>query len=172
MLPLRAVLPVSLLAMILSWGPSRLAAQAEGHAHVEGAAVETEAEDWHAHPNHLLGFLGATLDSEESAFTVGLDYTRQVTQRVSVGAFADYAAGGLRESIVGAMVVAYPYRGLYLEVAPAAAVEDGEWHYVQRFGAGWEFEFGNLLVGPYAAIDVASGRKPLYVLGAAAGVHF
>jgi len=170
--PSRAVLARSIVSALVLMVPSPLPAQGEPHPAHTGVTVETEDEDWHAHPNHLLGFAGSTFDAEESAFTIGLDYTRQVNQRVSVGAFADYAEGPLREFLAGPMAVVFPWKGLYLEAAPAAAREDGEWYFVGRLGTGYEVELGSLLIGPYAAIDLSSGRTPLYVLGAAAGIHF
>ena len=169
MLPRRRVLATVALVVSAFMLPSRLAAQEE---HRGAAHVETEDENWHDHPNHLLGFMGGTFGGEESAFTLGLDYTRQVTQRVSFGGFLDYSVGPLRELVLGPMVVVFPWEGLYLEAAPAAAREDDEWHFVGRLGAGYELEFGSLLIGPYAAVDLGSGKTPLYVLGVAAGVHF
>ena len=171
MLPIPALVATVAMAAALLAVPVPGLAQQDEHAH---AAVtdESDDEDWHGHPNHLLGFVGSTFDAEEGAFTLGFDYTRQVSQRVSVGGFVDYALGPLRELVVGPMAVFFPWKGLYLEVAPAVEREESEWHFLQRFATGYELEYGSLLVGPYAAIDVAHGKKPLYVAGLTVGVHF
>jgi hypothetical protein len=170
MLPLRVLLATMVLALTIGASPARLAAQAAEHDAPEAAG--TEGEEWRERPNHLAGFLGVTANADESAFTLGLDYTRRVAPGVSVGVFTDYVLGELREFIVGPMVWLYLVGNVAVELAPAAERADEEWAFVGRVGVAYEIEFGGFIAGPYAAVDLVEGRKALYVLGVAAGIPF
>ena len=53
------------------------------------------------HKNHLAVFLGVTVEEDENAFSLGVDYERRVSRRFGIGALVDYASGDVRAFVVG-----------------------------------------------------------------------
>lgn len=101
----------------------------EGMAGPEGA-VEDDASTGHAsakhdfHVNHFGGFIGASrhMDSEDTAFTIGLEYARQFSRRWAVALYTELSSSDLeRDVIVVVGGVFYPVARVALVVAPGVA---------------------------------------------------
>jgi hypothetical protein len=146
------------------------------------------AEQHEFHRNHLSAFLGASthFHTDETAPTVGLDYTRRFSRRWGLGVLLDVALGEIeRDVIVGVPILVYPWRELSIWVAPGFerasidAREEGqpsthETHseFLVRFGAAYWFSLGgSLAFAPQINADVAGGHWTL-VYGVAIGAGF
>jgi len=163
-------------------------------AGARGASAEEPAngeESGEHHANVVGLFLGHTAervdggDTREDGFTFGVEYTRRITPRVSLGGVVERAGGEIRADLL--LVQAYyKFAGRFrLLGGPGVEFRDGESAeteaaplrerdttvFVVRIGAVYEFEFGRWIVAPTAAIDFV-GRDEALVLGAEIGYAF
>jgi len=127
-----------------------------------------------SHPNHFGGFLGATThldDNDETAFTLGLEYARQISPRFAVAAYTEVASGSVeRDIIVAVGGVFYPIHGLGLVVAPGVELVDKtvehhgetttekETEFLLRFGVAYGFLVAGTSLGPAVFADWARDR--------------
>lgn len=193
--------------ILASVPPAALAAPADGGT--AGAAQEHEQENGEAsdaeeshehHANVLSLFLGHTSErvdgSEETeqGFTFGLEYTRRITPRFSLGGVVERAGGDIRGTLLVAQAFYRIVGELRLVAGPGvefrdAHSEEPEHHdgltadpgfptrehdttvFLIRVGAVYEFEFGRWIVAPTVAIDFI-GRDEAFVLGATIGYAF
>lgn len=156
------------------------------HGHGEGAHGEFK--------NEVALFLGNTHRSDENAFTVGLDYVRLLTDRFSLGVFADYAdSKSERDFILGAgvWIELFEHAGILVGGGLERATYEGSHgdpdphssesghegtrtHGLFRVGASYAFHFGTQKrfgVAPQAFLDVVEGHE-VWVTGLAVGYLF
>jgi hypothetical protein len=154
------------------------------------AASESEAKEHgkaeHGfHKNHFGGFLGASThtDSNETGFTLGLDYARQFNPRWAVIGYTELVSGDSeRDIILAAGVIYYPVPRLALVVAPGVefATKDVEHHgeietedeteLLWRFSVAYGFPLGEGSLGPVVFGDYAGNRWTIgYGLGMVTG---
>jgi len=151
----------------------------------QGTVAKHRGTEHEFHRNHFGGFLGASThsDTDETGFTLGLEYARQFAPRWAVGAYTELVGGDLERDIillVGA--VFYPMPRLGLVVAPGVefASKDVEHHgvvekedeteFLLRLGAAYGFPVGQASLGPAVFVDWADKRWTLvYGIGMVTG---
>lgn len=142
------------------------------------ARLEDEEEPiWKERPHHLSVFPSGTRTTgseNEDAFTVGLDYEYRVSELLGVGAVGEFAFGPIDATTLLAVADFHIWRGLGIQTGPGAVVEDGESpHFVYRFGALYEFEFGSgFTLSPQIHCDLIDGLENELIYGLAFGFSF
>ena len=161
-------------------------AQGEGNdLHSQGTVTEHRRMDHEFHRNHFGGFLGASThsDTDETAFTLGLEYTRQFTPRWAVTAYIEQVGGTIERDITLAVGVSYyPMRRLGLMVASGvelvnkdvehhgAVVNEEETEFLLRLGAAYGFPVGQASLGPTVFVDWTANRRTfVYGIGMVTG---
>lgn len=150
------------------------------------AASEGHAKAEHEyHENHFGGFLGASTDTEtnETGFTLGLDYARQFHTHWNVVGYIEQVSGDrAREVIVAFGVTYYVTRRLALVLAPGVEfasegvdhdgqieVED-ETEFLGRLSAAYRLPLGKGALGPVVFADYAGNSWSIgYGLGMMTG---
>jgi hypothetical protein len=128
------------------------------------------------HRNHFGGFLGASThsDTDETAFTLGLEYARQFTPRWAVAVYTEQVGGDLERDIIFLVgAVFYPIPGLGLVAAPGVefankdvdhhgqVVKEEETEFMLRLGATYGFPLGQASLGPAVFLDTGDNRWTL-----------
>jgi hypothetical protein len=173
------------LSFVLVFMVSVAAAGQGSEAVAESAPIGHGAAEHEFHRNHFGGFLGASThtDTEETGFTLGLDYVRQFTPRWAAIGYTELVSGDLERDIILAVgVVFYPTRRLGLVVAPGVelvtkSVEhhgelemEDESEFLMRLSAAYGFPIGQAAIGPVVFGDWAGNRWTIgYGIGMAAG---
>ncbi len=146
-----------------------LAVEQESMAEPE-VAVEDHVSSGHAsakhdfHVNHFGGFIGASTHtkSEDTAFTLGLEYARQFSRRWAVAAYFELSSSDIERDVIALVGgVFYPIARVGLVIAPgvAQASKDVEHHgeleqeveieFLLRFGAAYGFPLNSqAAIGP------------------------
>jgi len=139
-------------------------------------AEVTDSSGHFASPNHLSLFLGNTHlqvpgESDEDAFTLGIDYEYRVSKRIGVGGVAEYAFGGLDATTLLAAVDVHLYKGAVMQLGLGVEFVDDQTNELGRVGILYEFEFSEITVSPQFHFDVTSAEDSL-VFGLAVGRNF
>ena len=171
----RAQKMANLIAILVFLTPAASAGQGLEDT-AEDVSKGHETKDHGFHRNHFGGFLGASThsDSDETGFTLGLEYARQFTPHWAVTAYTELVGGDLeRDIILGVGAIFYPTRRLGLVAAPGVelANKDVEHHgeveredeteFLLRLGAGCGFPVGQASLGPAVFVDWAGNRWTL-----------
>jgi hypothetical protein len=131
-------------------------------------------------PNHVSAFLGGTTSTErdETDFTLGGEYLREVAEKWSVGVFGEAVFTERTSWVLGPQFRWRVRRGFWLglepglELANEESADGGEGgtaaRALFRVGSGYEIEVGKWSVGPSVSIDV-SKEKPSWVWGISVG---
>jgi len=151
----------------------------------ESASKGHEKAEHEFHRNHFGGFLGASThtDSNETGFTLGLDYARQFTPRWAAIGFTELVSGDSeRDIIIAVGVIFYPMSRLALVVAPGiefatkrvehhgAVEKEDETELLWRFSATYGFSLGEGSIGPVVFGDWAGNRWTIgYGIGMVTG---
>ena len=145
-------------------GPA-VVAEEPGEAHSDHAAE--------AHHRHLVsGFVGATHEHGEDAFTFGVEYVFDVVpERFGVGGLLERADGHLNADLALALVHYRPFGGLYLAGGAGIERKEGKRETVGRIGIGYDFEFGRWVLAPEVNLDFLD-REEAVVYGVAIGRKF
>jgi hypothetical protein len=116
--------------------------------------------------------LGASTESGDAGFTVGVNYEHRLSDLIGVGFFNDYTIGDLDRWTVGAPVFFHPHEGWRFVVAPGLQHRDGDNDFLLRTGVGYEFEMAeSWVVVPQFNLDFAGGDT-ICVFGASIGYRF
>jgi len=170
---------------------------AQEHAEPHGANEDNPHEH---HKNGLGLFLGNTNERvdggevTEQGFTYGIEYTRRITPRFSLGGVLERAGGEIRGTLLIAQAYYRLVGGLFVMGGPGVEFRDAHSEepaqhgglsansenptperdttvFLARVGAMYEFEFGRWLLAPTIAIDFV-GRDEALVLGASVSYVF
>ena len=141
-----------------------------------GTVAEHRGTEHEFHRNHFGGFLGASThsDTDETAFTLGLEYARQFTQRWAAITYIELVSSDLERDIILAVgAIFYPTRrlGLVVDVEHNGKVEkENEAEFLLRLGAAYGFPVGQASLGPAVFVDWAGNRWTLvYGIGMVTG---
>jgi len=131
--------------------------------------VEEPNGDGHGEPHAE----GTSSGSDDPDFTIGCDYERRFTQLLGFGGRFDWVAEGRREFLVGPIGFLHPFGGSKLWLAPLAerVKEAGDWEFVVRVGAGWDFpvgKSGKYTISPSVNYDISEEHE-LWNVGLAFG---
>jgi hypothetical protein len=170
------------------------AATADGHAEGEEHAAG-HGEEHHFHKNHFAVFIGSTegveqhgeehggnghgevhsegssgSSKDDPSFTLGLDYERRFSKLFGFGGMMDWVVEDRREFLLGPIGFLHPFGGAKLFAAPLAerVYDTGDWEFVARVGAAWDFHVGQFSVSPTANYDMGE-EHDLWVLGVSIG---
>jgi hypothetical protein len=129
-----------------------------------------EVEEWMEHRTWLTAFGGATLAfptesvggepaATEVAPAFGLDLSFRLSQLFGIGVYGEYSFSPLHEMLIGPAVYLFPWRGLFIELAPSLGIDkENLLFFVGRGAVGYEFDLTpQLLLGLYAALDYGRG---------------
>jgi hypothetical protein len=181
-------LRLALITAIMAVTASPAVSVAQEHD-AEGAAAEEAF-----HKNHLSLFTGGTTESSDgetsTAFSLGLDYERRLSELIGLGLGGELVFGGEeREALAGLLLNLHPAGGLVLAAGPglefAKERQDGGGVEAQqeepgtetragfRVGLLYEFEVGHRYsIAPAVYTDLIEGKQPTFVWGLAFGVGF
>jgi len=134
----------------------------------EGMTREIEVEREVFRHHKIILFLGYTGErGEEGGQTVGVDYLYRFDEHWGVGAFLDFAAGGLKSRVVGAGLDYHPIEPVFLFVGPGVEWVEGDSQGLVRVGGGYEFEVGERVsLGPAAYVDFLEDGEFAWIVGA------
>jgi len=136
----------------------------------------------HTSKHHIALFNGATTNfsHKSTSYTVGIDYAYRFSKLIGAGLLVEYIAAEPDETLVGIPVIAHPYKGSKIFVAPMAAFaedhhaagHDGkrEGSFAFRIGLGYDFHLGSLSIGP--AVDFDFGKTEAINYGVVIGFGF
>ena len=147
---------------------------------------EAKGEEWAEVRHFFTGFGGITVASEQAAEgepaaigvspTFGIDYSYRLSELFGLGGYFDYSFGQFRELLVGPALFIFPWKGLFVEIAPSMRVDaKRELAFVARLAVGYEWDLTpNLLLGLYVAADgaVSNGFQIGVVPGVTIGWGF
>ena len=114
-------------------------------------------------------FLGATSGSEDTAFTIGVDYQYRISNVFGVGAILDHASGDIKSTLVAPALFLH-VKNLSFTVAPGAEFSDDETTMVLRVVAEYEFELSRFSISPAIFYDTERGGDPALVYGLSFGI--
>lgn len=136
-------------------------------------AAASEREGAHEKPNHLSLILGGThlFGEEYTAFTVGLDYERELREHLGVGVVVEHAVEEIDATSVYGVVDIHLAHGFVIQTGPGVEWIDDHTLAVGRFGVFYEAEAGGLIIAPSVSYDVSEAEDSL-VFGLAIGTKF
>ena len=162
----------ALLAVLVFLVPATVAGQ--GHeTSADGVSEEHEAAEHAYHVNHFGGFMGAStpLNTDETGFTLGLEYARQFHPRWAVVGYTELVSGtDERDIIFAAGIIFYPIPRVGLVLAPGFEFvekdvevhgeieKENEKELLLRVGVGYGFPLGEAAIGPAVFADYAGDR--------------
>ena len=114
-------------------------------------------------------FLGATSGSEDTAFTIGVDYQYRISNVFGVGALLDFAGGDFKSTLVAPALFLH-LKKFSFTLAPGAEFSDDETTMVLRLGASYEFELSRFSISPAIFYDTERGGDPALVYGLSFGI--
>jgi len=186
--------PIAALALALLASPLR--AQ-EAPPPQRTTAAEAPGEEREP-ANDLGAFFGGTSESDDTHFTIGLEYERRLSERLALIVVAEHV-NGIDAWVFLAPLAFRPFRQLPLTLYAGPGVEtkvpepeaedtgstdeahetsgegERETLLVLRAGVGWPFELGRLSVKPQLEVDFAREHdawQTALVFGVAVGFGF
>ena len=109
-------------------------------------------------------FLGASSNSEATAFTIGMDYQYRISRLFGVGVILDHATGDFKSTLVAPALFLH-VKNLSFTVAPGAEFSDDETELVMRLGAEYHFEISRFAIIPAIFYDTERNGDPTWVYG-------
>ena len=147
---------------------------------VSWAHAQEDAEE--PEPKNDLGlFVGSltNLEADESGPGIGLDYTREFTEKLGVVVLAEWANAGEREAMFGGGVEIKPGANIKLVFAPAVVIEKEDDStsgvFAFRTGIGYMFEVSHVPLTPIAYFDIVDSEDGVdahFVIGLTVDIPF
>jgi len=135
---------------------------------------EGEMHNAHFHRNHFGVFLGATTELEEDKdthFTLGIDYTRRITNngRWGLGVFGEAIFANHTEWLFGIPLYFYPTNKLWLRAGPGVEFhkkkkesgKETEAEFLIRTGIGYSIELNKFTIAPSFSVDFLRNKTSL-----------
>jgi hypothetical protein len=148
-----------------------LAASALGFFSSCASTHEDGGHNWKEGRHHLATFLGTTIEENENAPTIGVDYEFRINQHIGLGAVAEHAIEDLDATTILAVADLYIANNLAVQTGPGIEFLDNDELFVYRVGAVYEWEFEGYTLSPQVHYDVTNGPDA-WILGIAFGVGF
>ena len=127
--------------------------------------------------NHISIITGATHVPEEdlTAFTIGLDFERELTENIGVGFVVERALGELEATSIFAVTDIHLGQGFVIQAGPGLEFVNSETLAVGRIGLFYEIDiesqFGDIILAPSFSYDISEAEDSL-VFGLAFGTKF
>lgn len=123
--------------------------------------------------NHLSVTYGFTSipETDETAFTQGIDFEHEVTERLGLGVVLEHAFGDIESTSLLAVADIHLGRGFVLQVGPGVEWINEETLALARVGMFYEIELGALTIAPGINYDV-NEEEGAIVGGIAIGTRF
>jgi len=135
-------------------------------------SLEGEGEfDWREAPHHLSVLLSGTIEEDESAPSIGLDYEYRTSDFLGLGTVVERAFGEIDATTVLAVADLHITNQWIVQTGPGVDFVEGEEEAVYRLGTLYEFERGGFTVSPQVHYDWTSGENAV-VIGLAFGMGF
>lgn len=131
-------------------------------------AQEKDRNDKEESKNELSIFLGATSNSDSTAFTLGVDYQHRFSKVFGFGGLVDYAMGDIQSVLVAPALYLHAWK-FEFTIAPAAEFSNSDIVAVLRLGAAYEFEIKRLSISPSLFFDTERDESPSWVYGLSFG---
>ena len=134
-------------------------------------ADSNKDDDGEEAKNELSLFLGATSNSDGTAFTYGLDYSYRITSFLSIGALIDHAGGDINSTLLGPAAF-FHIRNFGITTAPALEFSDGGTTFTGRIGLEYEIGLKAFSISPVVNIDGFRGGEFSVVYGLGFSIEF
>ena len=136
------------------------------------AALEAEEpHDWREAPHHLSVLISDTIEEDESAASVGLDYEYRTTEFLGLGMVVERAFDEIDATTVLVVADLHITNQFIIQTGPGVEFVDGEEESAYRLGMLYEFERGGYTVSPQVHHDWTSGEDA-FIIGLAFGYGF
>lgn len=144
-----------------------------GFAALPALGEEESGEEGVHKKNHFSVIIGGTSvpRDDETVFTLGVDFERELTRRIGVGFVVEHAFGELDATSLFAVTDIHLGRGFVLQAGPGVEFLDDEAFAVGRLGLFYEFEVGEILLAPSLSYDISEIEDSI-VFGLSAGIKF
>ncbi len=127
--------------------------------------------DWREEPHHLSLLVASTVEENESAPSVGLDYEYRTSQFLGLGTVVERAFEEIDATTILAVADLHLTNQFIVQTGPGVEFVDGEEEFAFRIGVLYEFERGGYTISPQLHYDWTSGENAV-VLGVAWGFGF
>lgn len=138
---------------------------------IESFADSNKDSEGEEAKNELSLFLGATSNSDGTAFTIGLDYQYRITGLLGIGALIDHAGSDINSTLLGPAAF-FHLRNWEITAAPALEFSDSETTLTYRIGLGYEIGLKAFSISPAVNIDGSRGGEFSVVYGLGFSVEF
>ena len=137
----------------------------------EAAGGHVGGHDWRAEPQHFSVLIASTVEDEETAPSLGLDYEYRVSEFLGVGGVLEYAFEDIDAVTLLAVADLHITPQFIVQTGPGIEWLDDEEEFVFRIGVLYEWESGGYTVSPQLHYDATSGEDAV-VMGVAFGFGF
>ncbi|MFT7670524.1 MAG: hypothetical protein ACI8X5_003233 [Planctomycetota bacterium] len=130
-----------------------------------------EAHDWQEMPHHLSLLVASTIEEDESAPSLGVDYEFRRSEFLGLGVVLERALEEIDATTVLGVADLHITNQFIVQTGPGIEFVGGEEELVYRTGVLYEFEFGGYTVSPQLHYDWTSGEDAV-IIGLAFGIGF
>jgi len=136
------------------------------------ACVSVDPEhDWREEPHHFSMLFSGTIEEEESAPSIGLDYEYRASRFLGLGAVVEEAFEDIDATTVIGVADLHLTNQFIVQTGPGVEFVDDEEEFVYRLGVLYEFERDGYTLSPQIHHDWTSGEDA-FVVGIALGFCF
>ena len=132
---------------------------------------EHQDHDWRAEPHHLSALVAGTLETDEQAPSIGLDYEYRTSEFLGLGVVAEHAFGEIDGSTYLLVADLHITPQFILQTGPGVEFINDEAEVVMRIGCLHEWVFDKWTVSPQLHYDWNSAEDSI-VVGVAFGRAF
>lgn len=133
--------------------------------------LEQEREGAIERPFHVSLLTGSTIEDEESAVSLGLDFEVRLSPFLGVSAVVERAFGEIDGTLLLGAADLHITDQFIVQTGPGVDFVDGEVETAFRIGTLYELERGGYTISPQIHYDWTSGEDAI-VVGVALGVGF
>ena len=140
-------------------------------ASIEEATGDRRESEWTERPHHISFLFGGTVDDEEEAATIGVDYEYRVSEFLGLGGVAEYAFDDIDATTLLAVADLHLTNQFIVQTGPGIEFIDDEEEFVFRLGVLYEWELEGYTFSPQLHYDATSGEDAV-VFAVAVGYGF
>jgi len=129
------------------------------------------AHEWQEKPHHLSFLVARTIEDDETAPTLGLDYEFRKSEFLGLGAIIERAFDEIDTTTMLGVADLHITNQFIVQTGPGIEFYEGNGKFVYRTGMLYEFELDGYTVSPQVHFDWAAGENAV-VLALAFGMGF